>query len=107
MLRTISRRLIGNSDAFKQILVKVGHVAPTDVSVLLLGETGTGKGVIAHTIHNASRHKDRPLIQVNCAALAPTLIESELFGYEKGAFTGAHTEEDRSFRAGPGHDLLS
>ena len=82
------------------------QVAPTEVTVLLLGETGTGKGVIARAIHNASTHKDRPLIQVNCGALAPTLIESELFGHEKGAFTGAQTRKIGRFEIARGTTLF-
>jgi transcriptional regulator with GAF, ATPase, and Fis domain len=81
--------VVGSSSAVKNLLKKVEQVAHTDVTVLLLGETGTGKGVTARLIHNMSKRKDRPLVQVNCAALSPALIESELFGYEKGAFTGA------------------
>ncbi len=89
--------VIGNSQALRRILVKVKQVAPTNATVLLLGETGTGKGVIAMAIHNESPRSHRPLIQVNCAALAPTLIESELFGHEKGAFTGATTRKAGRF----------
>jgi chemotaxis protein methyltransferase CheR len=81
--------IIGQSAALKYVLFKVEQVAATDTAVLILGETGTGKELIARAIHNASQRKDRPLIKVNCAALPSNLIESELFGHEKGAFTGA------------------
>ncbi len=89
--------VVGNSQALRRILLQVKQVAPTDATVLLLGETGTGKGVIARAIHNESKRSHRPLIQVNCAALAPGLIESELFGHEKGAFTGAVTRRAGRF----------
>jgi transcriptional regulator with GAF, ATPase, and Fis domain len=81
--------IIGKSDTLKSVLFKVEQVAPTDSSVLILGETGTGKELIARAIHHASKRSERPLIKVNCAALTPSLIESELFGHEKGSFTGA------------------
>ena len=81
--------LVGQSDAIKQVLFKASQVAPTDSTVLITGETGTGKELVARAIHRASSRKDHPLIKVNCAALSPSLIESELFGHEKGAFTGA------------------
>ena len=81
--------IIGNSDAIKYVLAKIRQVAPTDSTVLIQGETGTGKELVARAIHSASAQRERPLIKVNCAALSPTLIESELFGHEKGAFTGA------------------
>ena len=81
--------IIGHSDAIKYVLAKIRQVAPTDSSVLIQGETGTGKELVARAIHSASAQRDRPLIKVNCAALSATLIESELFGHEKGAFTGA------------------
>ena len=79
--------LVGQSDAIKQVLFKASQVAPTDSTVLITGETGTGKELVARAIHRASSRKDLPLIKVNCAALSPSLIESELFGHEKGAFT--------------------
>ena len=79
--------LVGQSDAIKQVLFKASQVAPTDSTVLITGETGTGKELVARAIHRASSRKDHPLIKVNCAALSPSLIESELFGHEKGAFT--------------------
>ena len=81
--------LIGKSHAFRTALHQAEQVGPTDSSVLILGETGTGKGMIARRIYQQSGRKDRPLVTVNCAALPATLIESELFGHEKGAFTGA------------------
>jgi len=81
--------ILGQSEAIKDVLFKVNKVAPTDATVLIVGETGTGKELVARAIHDASQRKDRPLIKVNCAALSPSLIESELFGHEKGAFTGA------------------
>jgi formate hydrogenlyase transcriptional activator len=81
--------IVGRSDATKYVLFKIEQVAPTDSTVLITGETGTGKELVARAIHSSSLRKDRPLVRVNCAALSPTLIESELFGHEKGAFTGA------------------
>lgn len=81
--------IIGRSGPLKNTLKKVEQVAPTDSTVLILGETGTGKELMARAIHNISRRKNRPLVKVNCAALPTYLIESELFGHEKGAFTGA------------------
>jgi PAS domain S-box-containing protein len=80
--------IIGESDALKYILYRIEQVAPTDASVLIEGETGTGKELFAHAIHNQSKRKDRPFITVNCASIPENLIESELFGHEKGAFTG-------------------
>ena len=81
--------IVGQSDAIKHVHFKINQVASTDLTVLIMGETGTGKELVARAIHGASQRKDRPLIKVNCAALSPSLIESELFGHEKGAFTGA------------------
>ena len=81
--------IVGNSRALHDVMVQVQQVATTNATVLILGETGTGKELIARAVHNGSRRFQRPLVKVNCAALPPTLIESELFGHEKGSFTGA------------------
>src|SRR4029077_10198059 len=81
--------IIGHSPALKSVLVEVERVAPTDSTVLVLGETGTGKELIAHAIHNLSARCGRPFVKLNCAAIPFDLLESELFGHEKGAFTGA------------------
>jgi PAS domain S-box-containing protein len=82
-------KIIGQSDCLKQVLRKVDQIASSDTTVLVLGETGTGKELVARAIHSRSLRNNRPLIKVNCAALPANLIESELFGHEKGAFTGA------------------
>jgi transcriptional regulator with GAF, ATPase, and Fis domain len=82
-------RIIGNSAALESVLEQVEQVAPTDSTVLIEGETGTGKELIAHAIHNASQRCGRALIKLNCAAIPLDLLESELFGHERGAFTGA------------------
>lgn len=83
-------KIIGKSNSLKYVLHQVEQIASTKSPVVIMGETGTGKGLIANAIHTASNRKDRPLVRVNCATLPSNLIESELFGHEKGAFTGAH-----------------
>jgi PAS domain S-box-containing protein len=97
--------IIGQSDGLKYVLYRVEQVAPTNTTVLILGETGTGKELIAASIHDMSPRKDRPLITVNCAALPGNLIESELFGREKGAFTGADTPQVGRFEVAHGSTL--
>src|ERR1700751_235524 len=82
-------QIIGHSPALKSVLAEVKRVAPTDSTVLVLGETGTGKELIAHATHNLSPRSGRPFIKLNCAAIPFDLLERELFGHEKGAFTGA------------------
>src|SRR2546427_12286239 len=81
--------IVGPSPALQRVLAQVAKVAETDSTVLILGETGTGKELIARAIHKRSRRSTRAFISVNCAAIPPSLIASELFGHEKGAFTGA------------------
>jgi len=81
--------IVGRSAAIKWVLGEVATVAPTDATVLILGETGTGKELIARAVHRMSARKDHPFVTLNCAAIPTGLLESELFGYEKGAFTGA------------------
>jgi len=98
--------IIGDSDAMKGVLKLAKMVAKQDTSVLILGETGTGKELIARAIHNISQRKDRAMIKVNCAALPATLIESELFGREKGAFTGALSRQVGRFEAADGSTIF-
>jgi formate hydrogenlyase transcriptional activator len=85
--------IIGSSPALESVVAEVKRVAPTDSTVLVLGETGTGKELIAHAIHNISPRFGRPFIKLNCAAIPFDLLESELFGHEKGAFTGAFAQK--------------
>ncbi|MCP4629866.1 MAG: PAS domain S-box protein [bacterium] len=98
--------ILGNSDMMKYVLFRAEQVASTDTTVLILGETGTGKELIARAIHNASPRKVRPLIKVDCASLPANLIESELFGHEKGAFTGAAKKRVGRFELANGATLL-
>jgi DNA-binding NtrC family response regulator len=98
--------LIGESPAMKEVFELVRQVAPTRASVLLLGESGTGKEVVARAIHQLSPRARQPLVTVHCAALAPTLLESELFGHEKGAFTGAHERRIGRFEQAQGGTLF-
>jgi len=97
--------ILGQSDGLKYVLYRAEQVAPANTTVLILGETGTGKELIAAAIHNMSPRKDRPLITVNCAALPANLMESELFGREKGAFTGADSLQVGRFEVANGSTL--
>jgi formate hydrogenlyase transcriptional activator len=100
------KTLVGESPALQNTLKAIEKVAPTDSTVLITGETGTGKELIAQAIHHLSPRKDKPLITVNCAALPPTLIESELFGHEKGAFTHATARKIGRFELANGGTIF-
>ena len=98
--------IVGNSPALLAVLRKVEQVAPTDSTVLICGETGTGKELIARAIHNRSARKDRPLVKVNCSAISAGLVESELFGHIKGAFTGALERRSGRFELADGGTIF-
>lgn len=98
--------IVGQSDSLKLVFKKIKEVATTDATVLILGETGTGKELVARAIHNASMRKDRPLIKVDCATLPSDLIENELFGHERGAFTGALNRQVGRFELADGSTLF-
>ncbi len=96
------RTIVGASNALKYVMYRVEQVASTNASVLLLGETGTGKELVARAIHHQSRRANHKFMVVNCGALPPSLIESELFGRDRGAFTGAHTSQPGRFELANG-----
>jgi PAS domain S-box-containing protein len=98
--------IVGRSPALTTVLDKVRRVAPTDATVLLSGETGTGKELIARAIHSLSHRRDKPLIKINCAALPSGLVENELFGHEKGAFTGAIARHTGRFELADGGTIF-
>ena len=99
-------KIIGNSQALKKVLSKTEQVADTEATVLILGESGTGKELIARAIHHISERQARPLVKVNVAALPRELIESELFGHEKGAFSGAYTQKIGRFELADGGTIF-
>ena len=98
--------IVGKSGALRQVLQQVETVAPTDSTVLILGETGTGKELIARAIHQRSRRRDKPLVQVNCTSIPKELFESEFFGHARGAFTGAIKDRAGRFEAAAGGTLF-
>ncbi|ADK80075.1 nif-specific transcriptional activator NifA [Sediminispirochaeta smaragdinae] len=100
------RNIIGSSAAMKEVYALISQVAPSDTTVLIRGESGTGKELIAHAIHYASPRQKGPFIKVNCAALPEGVIESELFGHEKGAFTGAHQSRKGRFELADGGTIF-
>jgi DNA-binding NtrC family response regulator len=99
-------RIIGKSAAIQEVYKMIGRVAGSDVSVLLVGESGTGKELVARAIYQHSHRADKPFLAVNCAAIPETLLESELFGYEKGAFTGATKRKIGKFQQADGGTLF-
>ena len=100
------RPLIGSSEAMAEVRKKIELVARSSATVLIRGESGTGKEVVARAIHHASARRERPMLAVNCAALSENLLESELFGHEKGAFTGADRLRRGRFELADGGTLL-
>jgi formate hydrogenlyase transcriptional activator len=98
--------IVGQSSALREVLRQVDQVAPADSTALIMGETGTGKELIARAIHDRSPRQSRPLVKVNCGAISAGLVESELFGHVKGAFTGALTHRDGRFRLADGGTIF-
>jgi len=98
--------IIGQNEVLKKVLLKVQQVATTDATVLILGETGTGKELLARAIHRLSQRKDRPLVKLSCATLPSSLIENELFGHAKGAFTGAVSKQIGRFELANGATIF-
>jgi formate hydrogenlyase transcriptional activator len=103
---SVTPQIVGNSLAIRRVLEKVSLVADTDSTVLIYGETGTGKELVARALHAHSARRERPFIKLNCAAIPCGLLESELFGHEKGAFTGALLSKDGRFQLADGGTIL-
>ncbi len=106
MRDTASEIIVGNAPAMQEVYKGIGRVAATDVNVLILGESGTGKELVAHAIHHHSRRSDKSMIAINCAAIPESLLESELFGFERGAFTGADRRRVGKFEQACGGTLF-
>ena len=104
--QNLFKEFVGDSKAMKRVIEVISKVAPTDSTVLILGESGTGKEIIANAIHRLSRRREMPFIAVNCAALPDQLLESEMFGHVKGAFTGAETDKRGLFVEADGGTIL-
>ncbi len=98
--------IVSQAPIFRKVLDKIRQVAQTDATVLILGESGTGKELIARAVHSNSKRGKRPLVKINCAALPSNLIESELFGHEKGSFTGAITQKIGRFELADGGTIF-
>ncbi len=105
-LHSSGTKIIGDSAVMQDVFLKLNKVAPTDANVLILGENGTGKDLIARAIHDSSNRKDKPFVKVDVGALTASLFESELFGYKKGAFTGASEDREGRFEAANGGTLF-
>ena len=101
-----SSEILGNSTAIKEVLRLIERAGPTDKAILIQGESGTGKELVARALHRASRRADKPMVVINCAALPETLLESELFGHEKGSFTGAVSAKQGLFELADGGTLM-
>jgi two-component system, NtrC family, response regulator len=99
-------RLVGESETMRRVFTMIQRVAPTDATVLVLGENGTGKELVAHAIHHASPRRDHPFIPISCGAIPETLLESELFGHERGAFTDAHRAREGKVELADGGTLF-
>jgi DNA-binding NtrC family response regulator len=107
-LRRMGRfgRLVGRSTAMQEVYDKIARVAPTEATVLLMGESGTGKEIVARTIHELSRRRKRPFLAINCGAISPNLIENEMFGHERGSYTGADRQHKGYFEQADGGTLF-
>jgi len=107
-LRRLGRfgRLVGRSPAMQEVYDKIARVAPTEATVLLLGESGTGKEIVARTIHELSRRRRHPFLAINCGAISPNLIENEMFGHERGSYTGADRQHKGYFEQANGGTLF-
>ncbi|KAF0219272.1 MAG: sigma-54 dependent transcription [Geobacteraceae bacterium] len=101
-----SQEFVGTGKAMLEVFSNIRKVAPTDLSILILGESGTGKELTAQAIHERSPRKDKPFVAINCGAIPDTLLEAELFGFEKGAFTGAHTSKKGKFECADGGTIF-